>query len=117
MRTKEEKLKLIEDYKASGLSMNKWCIENSIATSTMSTWLAKTNNNNKKTKNNNKKTKNKSKSNKKAKFVEVTTPIKNAIKADSIVTLEYKDFKISISDSLDVLLLKDILKVVTELNV
>ena len=30
---------------------------------------------------------------------------------------EYKDFKISISDSLDVLLLKDILKVVTELNV
>ena len=43
--------------------------------------------------------------------------IKNAIKSDSMVTLEYIDFKISISDSLDVLLLKDILKVVTELNV
>ena len=110
MRTKEEKLKLIEDFKSSELSMNKWCIENNIATSTMSTQLAKTNNKKKKTKN-------KSKSNKKAKFVEVTTPIKNAIKSDSIVTLEYKNFKISISDSLDVLLLKDILKVVTELNV
>ena len=33
------------------------------------------------------------------------------------VTLEYKDFKISVSDSQDMLLLKDILKVVTELNV
>ena len=44
MRTKEEKVKLIEEYKASGLSMNKWCIANGIATSTMSTWLAKTNN-------------------------------------------------------------------------
>ena len=92
--------------------MNKWCIANGIATSTMSTWLAKTNNKNKKTK-----TKSKSNTNKKTKFVEVTTPIKNAIKLNSIVTLEYKDFKISISDSLDVLLLKDILKVVTELNV
>lgn len=110
MRTKEEKIKLIEDYKASGLSMNKWCFENGIATSTMSTWLAKINNKNKKTKT-------KSKSNKKAKFVEVTTPIKTSITSASKVTLEYKDFKISISDSLDILLLKDILKVVTELNV
>jgi transposase-like protein len=44
MRTKEEKLKLIEEYKASGLTMNKWCVANGIATSTMSTWIAKTNN-------------------------------------------------------------------------
>ena len=41
-RSKEEKLKLIEDFKASGLSMSKWCATNGIATSTMSTWLAKT---------------------------------------------------------------------------
>ena len=110
MRTKEEKVKLIKEYKASGLSMNKWCIANGIATSTMSTWLAKTNNKKKKTKTT-------SKAKKKVKFVEVTTPIKTTSATDSKVILEYKDFKISISDSLDVLLLKDILKVVTELNV
>lgn len=110
MRTKEEKLKLIEEYKASGLTMNKWCLANGIATSTMSTWLAKTNNKKKKTKTT-------SKAKKKVKFVEVTTPINTAVATDNKVILEYKDFKIFISDSLDVLLLKDILKVVTELNV
>lgn len=113
MRTKEEKVKLIEEYKASGLSMNKWCIANGIATSTMSTWLTKTSDKNKKSK----KIKVANKTKKKAKFVEVTTPINTAVATDSKVILEYKDFKISISDSLDVLLLKDILKVVTELNV
>ena len=108
-RSKEEKLKLIEDFKASGLSMSKWCATNGIATSTMSTWLAKTNNKNKKTKT--------VKSNKKAKFIEVpkTTIVKSS--GNNRVTLEYKDFKISVSDSQDMLLLKDILKVVTELNV
>ena len=110
MRTKEEKLKLIEEYEASGLTMNKWCLANGIATSTMSTWIAKTNNKKKKTKTT-------SKSNKKAKFVEVTTPVKTVTTINNKVIVEYKDFKISISDSLDVLLLKDILKVVTELNV
>ena len=101
MRTKEEKLKLIEDFKSSGLSMNKWCIENSIATSTMSTWLAKTNNKKKKTKSTNKEKK-------KAKYVEVTTSIKTTSAPNSKIILEYKDFKISIFDSLDVSLLKDI---------
>lgn len=36
-RSKEEKLKLIEDFKASGLSMSKWCATNGMATSIMST--------------------------------------------------------------------------------
>ena len=109
LRSKEEKLKLIENYKASGLSMSKWCAANGIATSTLSTWLASTNNKKKKTKS--------TKSNKKAKFIEVpkTTMVKTL--DNNKVTLEYKDFKISISDSQDILLLKDILKVVTELNV
>ena len=108
-RSKEEKLKLIEDFKVSGLSMSKWCATNGIATSTMSTWLAKTNNKNKKTKT--------VKSNKKAKFIEV--PITTMAKSldNNKVTLEYKDFKIYVSDSQDILLLKDILKVVTVLNV
>ena len=58
MRTNEEKQKLIEEFKASGLSMNKWCQANGIATSTMSTWLGP-------------KRKNKIKQIKKAKFIEV----------------------------------------------
>ena len=33
-RTKEEKLKLIADYEASGLSMIEWCNANSISKST-----------------------------------------------------------------------------------
>ena len=75
----------------------------------MSTWLTSTNNKNKKIKT--------VKSNKKAKFIEVpkTTIVKSS--GNNKVTLEYKDFKISVSDSQDMLLLKDILKVVTELNV
>ena len=105
-RSKEEKLKLIEDFKASGLSMSKWCAINEMATSTMSTWLAKTNNKNKKVK-----------SNKKAKFIEVPKTTMAKSLDNNKVTLEYKDFKISVSDSQDMLLLKDILKVVTELNV
>lgn len=109
MRTKEEKLKLIEEYEASGLTMNKWCLANGVATSTMSTWLAKANN---------KKTINKpNTSKKKAKFIEVTTPIKTTTAHNNKIVLEYKDFKISISDSSDILLLKDILKVVTNINV
>ena len=107
-RSKEEKLKLIEDFKASGLSMSKWCAINGMATSTMSTWLAK-NNNKKKTKT--------VKSNKKAKFIEVPKTTMAKSLDNNKVTLEYKDFKISVSDSQDMLLLKDILKVVTELNV
>ncbi len=108
-RSKEEKLKLIEDYKASGLSMSKWCAANGIATSTMHTWLASTNNKKNKSKT--------TKSNKKAKFIEVPKATMAKSLDNNKVTLEYKDFKISISDSHDILLLKDILKVVTELNV
>ena len=75
----------------------------------MSTWLTSTYNKNKKTKT--------VKSNKKAKFIEVPKTTMAKSLDNNKVTLEYKDFKISISDSQDILLLKDILKVVTELNV
>ena len=33
-RTKEEKLKLISDYEASGLSLSEWCATNGISKST-----------------------------------------------------------------------------------
>ena len=103
-RTNEEKQKLIEEFKASGLSMNKWCQANGIATSTMSTWLGP-------------KRKNKIKQIKKAKFIEVPKAnIKNNNKDKSIV-IEYKDFKISIADSFDTIILADVLKVVASINV
>ena len=57
-RTKEEREKIIADYKASGLSMTKWCNANGIALSTLTGWI------------NGKKT-NTSTSKSKAKFVEV----------------------------------------------
>ena len=41
-RTKEEKLKLIADYEASGLSMSEWCNTNGISKSTFAGWIRST---------------------------------------------------------------------------
>lgn len=41
-RTKEEKLKLISDYEASGLSMSEWCNANGISKSTYAGWIRST---------------------------------------------------------------------------
>ena len=38
-KTKEEKERLIADYKASGLSMTKWCKANGIAVSSLAGWI------------------------------------------------------------------------------
>ena len=60
-RTKDEKLKLIADYEASGLSMSEWCTTNSISKSTFVGWIRNTKTDVRKPKS-------------KAKFVEVTPP-------------------------------------------
>ena len=41
-RTKEEKLKLIADYEASGLFKEEWCYSNGISKSTFAVWLRST---------------------------------------------------------------------------
>ncbi len=38
-RTKEEREKIVAEYKASGLSMKKWCNANDIETLTLSGWI------------------------------------------------------------------------------
>ncbi|MEE1077248.1 MAG: hypothetical protein UHY68_08335, partial [Acutalibacteraceae bacterium] len=60
-RTKEEKLKLIADYEASGLSLSEWCATNGISKSTFAGWIRSTKDDDIKPKST-------------AKFVEVTLP-------------------------------------------
>ena len=109
-RTKEEKLKLIADYEASGLSMSEWCTANSISKSTFAGWICRTKSDVTKTKS-------------KAKFVEVTLPtglqeqpkLQSRNTTDSAV--EYKSFKITIPTNIDVRTLENILKVVLQTDV
>ena len=85
-RTKEEKLKLIADYEASGLSISKWCTANNISKSTFSGWICRT-----------KSDVTKSKS--KARFVEVALPAElqeqseQQARSTAKITVKYKDFK------------------------
>ena len=109
-RTKEEKLKLIADYEASGLSKTEWCNANGIPTSTFSRWLHST-----------KADVTKAKS--KAKFVEVTLPTglqeqpEPQAKNTGDITVEYKSFKITIPANVDIRTLENILKVVLQVDV
>ena len=88
-RTKEEKLKLIADYEASGLSLSEWCAINGISKSTFLGWIRSTKSNVRKPKS-------------KAKFVEVTPLIglqeqlEPQAKNTADITVEYKAFKLTI---------------------
>lgn len=99
-RSKEEKERLIEDYKSSALSITEWCVLNNIPRSTMAEWL-------------NRKSKEKSET----KFIEVTIPDASHTKQTSHLTINYKDFKISVHEEVDFRLLENTLRVVTRLNV
>ena len=109
-RTKEEKLKLIADYEASGLSMSEWCVSNGISKSTFSGWIRNTNADVRKPKS-------------KAKFVEVTLPTglqertEPQARNTADITVEYKAFKITIPANVDIGTLENILKVVLHTNV
>ena len=104
IRSKEEKEKLIEDYKSSALSINEWCVLNSIPRSTMAGWLYAKEHKSDKEKTN-------------AKFIEVTTPVIYHTKQESPIVIAYKDFKISIHGDTDFGLLENTLRVVASLNV
>ena len=109
-RTKEEKLKLIADYETSGLSITEWCTANSISKSTFSGWIRSTKVDVRKPKS-------------KARFVEVTIPAElqeqpeMQVKNTTDITVEYKAFKITIPDNIDVRRLENILKVVLQTDV
>ena len=109
-RTKEEKLKLIADYEASGLSMTEWCTANNISKSTFAGWIRNTNVDIRKAKS-------------KAKFVEVTPPTglqeqpKPQARNTADITVEYKSFKITIPANVDIGTLENILKVVLQADV
>ena len=109
-RTKEEKLKLIADYEASGLSLSEWCATNDISKSTFAGWIRNTNDDVTKPKS-------------KAKFVEVTIPAELQehselqSKNTTDITIEYKTFKITIPANVDIGTLENILKVVLQANV
>ena len=109
-RTKEEKLKLIADYEASGLSMSEWCIGNSISKLTFAGWIRNTKADVAKPKS-------------KAKFVEVIPPTglqeqpELQARNTADITVEYKSFKITIPANVDVRILENILKVVLQADV
>ena len=109
-RTKEEKLKLISDYEASGLSMIEWCNANGISKSTFAGWIRSTKDDVRTPKS-------------KAKFVEVTMPAELQehselqSKNTTDITVEYKSFKITIPENVDIGTLENILKVVLQADV
>ena len=109
-RTKEEKLKLISDYEASGLSMIEWCNTNGISKSTFSGWIRNTKSDVRTPKS-------------KGKFVVVTPPTglqeqpEPQAKNTADITIEYKTFKITIPANVDVRTLENILKVVLQADV
>lgn len=103
-KTKEEKERLIADYKASGLSMTKWCKANGIAVSSLAGWI-----NVKKSDITNPKSK--------AKFVEVILSAELPANSTSNIIVEYKSFKITIPSDADLKLLENTLKAVVQLNV
>ena len=109
-RTKEEKLKLIADYEASGLSLSEWCATNGISKSTFADWIRNTKSDVRAPKS-------------KAKFVEVTLPIglqeqlEPQARNTADITVEYKAFKITIPANVDVRTLENILKVVLQADV
>ena len=109
-KTKEEKLKLISDYKASGLSMIEWCNANGISKSTFTGWIRNTKADVRKPKS-------------KARFVEVKIPTELQkqpelqAKNTTEITVEYKAFKITIPENIDVRTLENIFKVVLQADV
>ena len=109
-RTKDEKLKLIADYEASGLSLSEWCATNGISKSTFAGWIRSTKDDVRKPKS-------------KAKFVEVTLPIglqeepEPQTRNTADITVEYKSFKITIPANIDIGTFENILKVVLQTNV
>ncbi|MEE0858329.1 MAG: hypothetical protein U0M12_02540 [Acutalibacteraceae bacterium] len=109
-RTKEEKLKLIADYEASGLSLSEWCTTKSISKSTFAGWIRSTKSDVRTPKS-------------KAKFVEITIPPKlqeqpeMQVKNTTDITVEYKSFKITIPANVDIGTLENILKVVLQADV
>ena len=101
-RNKEEKQKLVSEFKKSGLSKVQWCQDNNIPISTFNGWLFP----------NNQKTK------EKCKFLEINVPTDktNKHKTESI-SIEYKDFKINIPQNIDSEAITEILKGVIKANV
>lgn len=98
-----DKEQLIDDFKASGLSMAKFCKQHDIPSSTFSGWLRTA--------------KKKSASEKTVKFVEVTVPAERVAEDSASITVEYKDIKISVSDTFEPELFKTMLKAVMEIYV
>ena len=116
LRSDEEKLNLIKQFKESGLSMYQWCKNNHISNSCMHAWLKKYDNNTSlKSKTTN--TKKNNSNNNEIKFVEVNNTITNIKSKDTVKTnvneivLHYKDFKINVSNSTNIDLLEKILNV------
>jgi len=103
-RTKEEREKIVADYKASGLSMKKWCNANDIAPSTLSGWI-------------NVKNTNSSTSKCKAKFVEVLLPTELPADNTANIIVEYKSFKITVPANIEFVALEKTLRAVVQINV
>lgn len=101
-RTKEEKQKLVSEFKKSGLSKVQWCQNNNIPVSTFNGWIFPKN----------------QKAKEKCKFVEINIPTDktNTIKIEPI-SIEYKDFKVNIPQNIDSATVSEILKGVIKANV
>jgi hypothetical protein len=103
-KTNDEKLRLISDHEASGLSKVEWCTANGISTSTFAGWIRSTKTNVTKPKN-------------EARFVEVTFLTKWQEKNTADITVEYKSINITISANVYIRTLENTFKVVLQSNV
>lgn len=103
-RTKEEKFRLIADYKSSGLTMTKWCKKNDIPASTLAGWIRNGKAHD-------------STLEKKAKFVEVSFSTEPVMEKKADIVIECKDIKVIVPAGADSKSVENVLRVVTQLNV
>lgn len=102
-RTKDQKKKLIEDYRSSGLTQKVWCEKNNIKIFTLRYWLRHEDTNSAP-----------KQSTQPISWVEIKPPSSNQYASGS-VKVSVKDFTIVLGGALEMQMLKDILRVMKEI--
>lgn len=101
-RTQEEKEGLVKAFLKSELSLSKWCKENKIPITTFNGWMKKYEN--------------------KVSFIQLEPTTKTSVEETeklfkNEISIEFNEFKITITDHSSMHLLENVLKVVKNLNV
>lgn len=109
----DKKKDLVENYLSSGKSLRNWCLDNQISKSTFYGWLKKYENEYSKASTVN------------SDFIEIKCNHSSAAKSkecipaisNESVSLEYKGFKLTATSTIDIPLVKEMLRVVISLDV